>query len=85
LGFDAFAGRICVAEKKSAPWSEEVRANAVEAGAAWVDADNDRLVDYLGRSFGIAIKRESAFHVARLAAQRHTFHPVRDYLRGLVH
>jgi predicted P-loop ATPase len=85
LAFDAFAGRICVAKKKSAPWAEEVRANAVEAGSAWIDTDNDRLVDYLGRSFGIAIKRESAFHVARLAAQRHTYHPVRDYLRGLRH
>lgn len=85
LSFDEFAGRIAIAEDKPAPWSEEARSNVITFGNGWTDTDNDRLVDYLGRAYSMTISREAAFNVARLAAQRKTYHPVRQYLRGLTH
>ena len=85
LAFDAFAGCITFAADKTAPWADEVRPNVREHGEVWTDTNNDRLVDYLGRTIGITLSREAAFNAARITSQRHTFHPVRDYLRGLVH
>ena len=61
------------------PW-RKVAGNGDEA---WTDADDALLRHYLEKAYGIAGK-DKIFDGVNVAAQKHTFHPVREYLDGCV-
>lgn len=60
------------------PWRK-----VTPADCTWTDADDALLRHYLERVYGIAGK-DKIFDGVNVAAQKHVFHPVRDYLEGCV-
>lgn len=80
LAHDAFAGRSIF--RRQPPWyAEDAPALPHEA---LEDDDDVRLVSWLERRYALRIGRETAHAALELVCQRNAFHPVREYLSGLV-
>lgn len=77
IGFDEFSGRIC--KRRELPFE------GLSAVGEWTDDDDALLAFYLATHYGIrrVSDRDMQFAVT-IAAHRHRFHEVKDYLNGLV-
>lgn len=75
LGFNCFTGRYAVLG--SLPWNDD------DSERSWTDPDDSGLRHYVEKVY--CIKSKSAIDDARvLVSQDHSYHPVKDYLEGLV-
>jgi putative DNA primase/helicase len=75
LGFDEF--RLLTVTRKPAPWPQS------KAGAVWGDLDDSRTLAYLQHQ-GISVSSPTVVADAvRIVAQKHGFHPLRDFLDSL--
>lgn len=80
VGFDAFAVRTVKLE--APPW-DDLDASELQGGVAeWDDCDDTRLVSWLSRRYGLEYRGPIGAAV-EVVARKNSFHPVRDYLRGL--
>lgn len=62
---------------KPAPWPQS------RTGAVWTDFDDSQLAAWLQR-YGVVVNSRIAAEAAQTTAQMNPFHPVRDYLKGLI-
>ena len=74
IALNSFSGFIEVHGAKM-PWPHP--------GVGWRDADDSQLVTYLAKRYGVEFPRQVIMDQKVIAAERHAFHPVRDYLTGL--
>ncbi len=74
LALNAFS--LYVVSHKPAPWQST-------GGANWTDIDDIVLGDWLTRN-GMAVNTRTAAEVAQVVGKENSFHPVRDYLKGLM-
>jgi hypothetical protein len=68
---------------KIPPWHEIDGEGAVGIGP-WTDADTSRLLSWFERAYEMAVKPTDVDRIVAVAAESVRFHPVRDYLNGLV-
>jgi predicted P-loop ATPase len=52
-------------------------------GTGWRDADDAQLVTYMAEEYKVEFPRQVIMDQKVIAAERHAFHPVREYLEGL--
>ena len=64
-----------IVTRKPLPW------RGVKGDSQWIDADDAALRFYLEKFYGITGK-DRIFDAVNVVAQQHSFHPVRDYLKG---
>lgn len=74
LAYNSFSGFIEV-HGTPVPWPH--------SGAGWRDADDSQLVTYLAKTYGVEFPRQVIMDQKVIAAERHAFHPIREYLQGL--
>lgn len=74
LAYNSFSGFIEV-HGTPVPWPH--------SGAGWCDADDSQLVTYLARTYGVEFPRQVIMDQKIIAAEKHAYHPVREYLQGL--
>jgi predicted P-loop ATPase len=72
---------LSVTTRKPPPWDEEYTPNTTLPG--WRDEDDTRLAVWLERHWGLKLSSAQAGSVARMVAQKSSFHPVRAYLQNL--
>jgi predicted P-loop ATPase len=66
------------------PWDEEAAPRwPVAAGTPWKDADSVRLAAWMSRHWGLKLSPNAACDIAALAAEKQSFHPIRDQLESL--
>ncbi len=77
IGLDEFANRVTL--HREAPWNG---GNCEE----FAELDGVELSAWLGNPerYGMIVKSSMVLEAVEAVARRHRFHPVRDYLRGLV-
>lgn len=63
--------------RRSVPW------RSIGTPGQWMDVDDAALRYYLEKCYGISSK-DKIFDAVNVAAMRHSFHPVREYLEGCV-
>jgi predicted P-loop ATPase len=76
LAYDEFAGRVVF--RGAPPWG------AVPPDTTWDDHCENRARVWFQQEQGIAAARGDVWAAAQIVARDQTFHPVRDYLEGLV-
>ena len=74
IALNSFSGFIEV-HGAQVPWPHP--------GTGWRDADDAQLITYLAKTYGVEFPRQVIMDQKVIAAERHAFHPVRDYLSGL--
>lgn len=74
LSYDEFSGRYVTA--RVPPFGGKI-------GTEWTDEDDLELRLWLAQEWGLRPKVQDLFQASLLAAHRHEYHEVRDYLRGL--
>ena len=74
IALNRFSGFIEV-HGASVPWPH--------LGVGWRDADDSQLVTYLAKRYGVEFPRQIIMDQKVIAAERHAFHPVREYLSSL--
>jgi len=73
LAYDEFS--LYTVTKNPAPWQSA-------AGANWTDYDDSRAAEWLQHR-GVHVNSGLAGEAVQVLAREHSFHPVRDYLKGL--
>jgi len=76
LGYDAFACREVY--RRPPPWFE-ADAPAIDRETI-EDSDEGRIMSWIQRRTGVAMRRELVRDAIAIVAQRNAFHPVREYL-----
>lgn len=78
--------RECIVKKRAIEWADHESVPARdEAGAdEWDDSDDTRLTAWFDRVLNVKVSGQTLRSSIGVVAQRARFHPVRDYLRGLV-
>jgi predicted P-loop ATPase len=74
LAFNEFS--LYVVTKKACPFEKEV-------GSDWTDADDVLATDWMQHA-GISVRENIVSAAVQVVAKENSFHPVRDYLNGLV-
>lgn len=78
LGYNQMRDRIVC--RRPMPWQDGADA---ENGREWTDADDSAARHYLESVYGLS-SQQKVYDAISIAAQRAAFHPVREYLDGLV-
>ncbi len=74
LAFDEFS--LCVVTRRSTTWGKQ-------AGTKWSDADDSLTTEWLQKE-GIFVTSPTVAEAVQTVAREYRFHPVREYLEGLV-
>jgi hypothetical protein len=75
LGFNEFS--LQVVTRRQMPWGNQV-------GNRWTDVDDSLATEWLQREVGIFVGSNTVAEAVQTVARENGFHPVRDYLKGLV-
>ncbi len=81
LAYDKFSMRAVARRPPS--WEKEYASQEATPGGEWRDEDDTRLSLWLEDKWGVKLSEAQTANVARVAAQKNTFHPVQEYLRAL--
>lgn len=80
LRWDEFSGDII--KVKAPPWSlHEVHSGKSPLGP-WSDTDDTLLSNWFNRN-GINLPDNAIFKIARLIAQKYSFHPIKEYIQSI--
>lgn len=85
LAYDSFSRQIV--KCRTPPWPDETKTKADEvperARLPWVEEDDTKLCDYLGRTCSMTITPERVYQAVLIVAEKGTYHPVRDAFDAL--
>lgn len=79
IAWDEFAGRLTM--RQPAPWSDLLPDSQP---GPWQDGDDARLVIWIEREYRFSPSKEARRAALRQLAERHRWHPVREYLEAIV-
>lgn len=83
LAYNLFSERVVVT--RTPPWDREYSPKeTVAPESTWQDEDDSRLSAWLEKNWGLKIKPETCKAVVELISRQSPYHPVRQYLHGLV-
>lgn len=83
IAHNQFANRIVT--RRTPPWEDHIKSKgATYINAEWTDADDMRLAVWMETHWGISASTDLCSQAATLISMTNSFHPVREYLNGLV-
>ncbi len=80
IRLDVHASTVTVHE---APWHDSDRPADEAPARPWTDADSVRLSAWIRRELGVDLSVEACDRAVMVAAESNTYHPPRDWMRGL--
>jgi predicted P-loop ATPase len=74
LAYNEFSSRTVT--RKTTPWQKSV-------GTEWTDFDDSKFCEWLQQN-NVGVRTNIAAEAVQIVAQENPFHPVRDYLKGVI-